>query len=243
MAIGPAVARWPSRCGWTARPPLGTLIAMWPRLFALAFGLAGAPALGCDTALLLTMDVSNSVDAGEYRLQIDGLADALGDPEVAEALVKGRVALAVMQWSGEDRQAVSIGWRRMLSAADVAGMAFEARTLPRAFLLSDTAPAEAIWAALPLFAEVSDCERRVIDISGDGTANAGSDVVAARQAAQRAGVTINGIAIESLGLAITGFYLRHLVTTDGFVITARTHREYPAAIRAKILREVARVLG
>ena len=30
-------------------------------------------------ALVLAMDVSNSVDEAEYRLQIDGLADALAD--------------------------------------------------------------------------------------------------------------------------------------------------------------------
>ncbi|MGY9033242.1 MAG: DUF1194 domain-containing protein, partial [Rhodobacterales bacterium] len=28
--------------------------------------------IACDTALILTIDVSNSVDPGEYRLQIDG---------------------------------------------------------------------------------------------------------------------------------------------------------------------------
>ena len=43
------------------------------------------PAMACDTALLLTIDVSNSIDTAEYRLQTDGLADALLDGEVAEA--------------------------------------------------------------------------------------------------------------------------------------------------------------
>ncbi|MEJ6478806.1 MAG: DUF1194 domain-containing protein, partial [Octadecabacter sp.] len=54
---------------------------------------------------------------------------------------------------------------------------------------------------------------------------------------------INGIAIEGMGLAITGFFNRAVITRDGFVITALTHRDYPRAIRAKILREVSRVLG
>jgi Ca-activated chloride channel family protein len=39
--------------------------------------------IACGTALILTIDVSNSVDPGEYRLQIDGLAAALSDPEIA----------------------------------------------------------------------------------------------------------------------------------------------------------------
>ena len=39
--------------------------------------------IACDTALILKIDVSNSVDPDEYRLQIDGLAAALSDPEIA----------------------------------------------------------------------------------------------------------------------------------------------------------------
>ncbi len=197
----------------------------------------------CETALMLTIDVSNSVDPGEFRLQTDGLADALGDPEIIEALVQGEVALAVMQWSGEERQAISIPWTRMRTAEDVARFALAARLTERAFVLSDTAPAEAIYFALRQFAQVEDCARHIIDVSGDGTPNAGSDVAGARLAAERAGVTINGVAIESMGIAITGFYQRALVTRDGFVITARGHRDYPRAIRDKIIRELSRVLG
>ena len=122
-------------------------------------------------------------------------------------------------------------------------LAFEARQLERAFVLSDTAPAEAIYFSLQLFDQVSHCNRRVIDISGDGTPNGGSDVRLARNAAERAGVTINGIAIESMGLAITNFYRESVITRDGFVMTARTHRAYPDTLRAKILREISRVLG
>ncbi|KPP88024.1 MAG: Ca-activated chloride channel-like protein [Rhodobacteraceae bacterium HLUCCA08] len=213
------------------------------RVLILCCVLPILPARACDTALVLTIDVSNSIDAAEYRLQVDGLADALADPEVAQALVEGHVALAVVQWSGTERQALSIPWTRMTSAAAVAEFAAEARIMPRAFIQSDTAPAEAIRYALTLFDAVPDCARRVIDISGDGTANAGSPVPEARRAAQRAGVTINAIAIEGMGLAITGFYSRQVITSDGFVVTARTYRDYPRAIRDKILREVARIFG
>lgn len=212
-------------------------------LLALCAALCGSGAAACETALLLTVDVSNSVDAAEYRMQIDGMADALEDPQIAEALVQGQVALGVIQWSGVDRQEMSLPWLRMTGHAAVRDAAARARALPRAFHLSDTAPAEAIHFALARFADVPDCKRRIIDVSGDGTPNAGSAVAAARVAAERQGVTINGIAIEGLGLAITGFFARVLVTRDGFVVTARGHRDYPRAIRQKILRELARVIG
>jgi Ca-activated chloride channel homolog len=205
--------------------------------------VGGKAVQACDTALLLTLDVSHSVDASEYRLQIDGTADALRDPEVAEALVQGQVALGLIQWSGVGEQEMSLGWARMTTHAEVERFAALARELPRAFVLSSTAPGDAVLFALDQFADVADCGRRIIDVSGDGTANAGSDVAAARLRAERAGVTINGVAIEFMGLVITNFYQRQLVTRDGFVVTARGHLDYPRAIRKKILREVSRVLG
>lgn len=197
----------------------------------------------CETALVLTIDVSNSIDTGEYRLQTDGLADALRDPEIVNTLIEGEVAVAVVQWSGQDRQELSIPWTRIRTALDADRLARQARAMQRAFVLSDTAPAEAIYFSLELFSQVPDCRRKVIDVSGDGTPNSGTDVRVARNAAERAGVTINGIAIESMGLAITNFYQSAVITRNGFVITARTHREYPSAIRAKILREISRIVG
>ena len=56
---------------------------------ALATGLLPAPARACETALILAIDVSNSIDSGEYRIQAEGMADALLDPLVMEALVRG----------------------------------------------------------------------------------------------------------------------------------------------------------
>lgn len=201
------------------------------------------PVRACDTALVLAIDVSNSVDEGEYRLQVDGLADALLDPEIVEALVRGKVAIAVMQWSGVDRQVVTTPWTQILRAEDAADLSLVARTTPRAITLSDTAPAEAIYFALGLFGSAPDCGRQVIDVSGDGTPNAGSDAQLARNLAQSSGVTINGIAIEGMGQAISSYYRSALITRDGFVMTAQGHRDYPQAIRDKILRELAQVMG
>tara|TARA_R110002167_G_scaffold202616_1_gene406449 strand:- start:52136 stop:52789 length:654 start_codon:yes stop_codon:yes gene_type:complete len=197
----------------------------------------------CETALILAIDVSNSIDPSEYRLQTDGLAAALRDPDIIDAMVRQEAAIAVVQWSGQDRQTVSIDWTRVRTALDAARLAERAQLMPRAFVLSDTAPAEAIMFSMSLFPQVFDCKYKVIDVSGDGTPNAGAETRDARNAAQRAGITINGIAIESMGLAITNFYKAAVITRNGFVITARTHREYPDAIRRKIMRELSQVLG
>lgn len=212
-------------------------------LRALALSLLPVAASACDTALMLTIDVSNSVDPAEYRLQAEGLADALTDPDIIDALVRGQSAVAVVQWSGIDRQTVSIPWTRVTGPADVARLENLARRMERAFVLSDTAPADAILFSLQNFGPVMDCARRVIDISGDGTPNSGGDIGAARRQAERDGIIINAIAIELMGVAITNFYREQVITRNGFVVTARMHRDYPRAIRAKIIRELARVMG
>lgn len=202
-----------------------------------------APASACDVALMLAIDVSQSVDVAEYRLQTDGLADALTDPAIIDAMVAGQVAISVVQWSGFDRQTFTLPWTRVRSALDVARLSDIARLMPRTSTLSGTAPAEALLFSLAQFAPVADCKRRVIDISGDGTPNSGGNVATPRQQAQRDGITINAIAIESQGLVITNFYNRQVITRDGFVVTAKRHADYPRAIRTKILRELSQVIG
>jgi len=210
---------------------------------ALTLALSAAsPAGACATALILAIDVSNSIDAGEYRIQTEGLADALEDPEIVGELVQGEVALSVIQWSGIGLQEVSIPWRRMTTAGDVRDFARQAQAMPRAFVMSDTAVGALIAFALDQFNPVSDCRRRVIDISGDGSDNAGTDPNVARRMAERDGVQINGLAIEGIGVAITSFYRRHVITRDGFVMTARGHSTYAETLRRKILREVSAAL-
>jgi len=49
--------------------------------------------MACDTALILTIDVSNSIDPAEYKLQ----TDALRNPEIVEAMVRQEATLAVVQ--------------------------------------------------------------------------------------------------------------------------------------------------
>lgn len=208
-----------------------------------ALFLSSATAEACDTALVLAIDVSSSIDVGEYRIQVDGLARALRDPEVVDALVLGQTAVAVMQWSGVGLQEVSIPWVQVRTPEDAARIADQAAAMRRAFVGSNTAVGDALRTAARLFDSAPDCARRVIDISGDGTQNAGTDPAAIGRRLQADGITVNGLAIESIGLAITGYYKRAVITRDGFVITARGHNDYLRAIREKIKREVSKILG
>jgi Ca-activated chloride channel family protein len=203
------------------------------------------PAMACETALVLSNDVSGSIDAGDYRLQTEGLAFALSDPAVAEALVRGQVALAVVQWSGPGQQAVTLDWQRMLTPEAVAAFAARAAAMPRAFKGSDTAVGQGLTFALDQFAAVPDCRRRVVDISGDGQENAGFTDAEARAAAEDAGATVNAIAIEEPGpgFPVTTYYRAWVVTRGGFVVTARGLEDYAETLRLKLLRELADPIG
>lgn len=214
------------------------------RALALAC-LAAPPALACETALLLSIDVSGSIDGADYRLQTEGLAAALSDPEVVEALVRGQVALSVVQWSGPEQQALALPWQRMLDPAAVTRFAGSAAAMPRAFKGSDTAVGEAIRFALAAFAPVADCRRRVIDISGDGQENAGFTDAKARSEAEASGVTVNAIAIEEPGPAfpITAYYRAWVITPGGFVVSARGLQDYAETLRLKLLRELQEPVG
>ena len=232
-----------------AAPGLAIVARMtghWSRRFRAA--LVAAPLLSggaaaCETALLLAVDVSNSIDSSEYSIQTRGMAAALRDDVIVEAMVQGVNAIAVMQWSGTGMQEMTVPWRRIGSPAEMEALATEVEGMRRAFVGANTAIGEAVRRGVSELSRQSDCARLILDVSGDGPDNAGTRIDAARWQAGRAGVTVNGLAIDGIGAATTTYYARRLVTPDGFVETARGFADFPRAIRVKIRREVSRILG
>lgn len=228
--------------------PAGTVPAMrLPALVLMTAAALFAPpvaarAPGCEVALVLAVDVSGSVDAWEYQLQAEGLAFALRDPEVAEALVRRQAAIAVVQWSGAGQQTLSISWTRVQEPAQVAHLAGRIGAMARAHSGGNTAVGQALDFATALFGPpVRDCARWVIDVSGDGDENEGFTIGQARRRALVRGITVNGLAIEGLGTAraITNFYRTWVVTPGGFVETAQGHEDFARAMRRKLLRELS----
>lgn len=197
------------------------------------------PALACDLALALAVDVSGSVDRGEYRLQMDGLATALRDPVISEALVRGRAQLMLVQWTGSARQLVSIPWTEVRDFETVERFAARVAAEPRPWRNFSTAIGEALAFALAQFAPVASCKRRLIDLSGDGVSNEGLPPEEVHAQLRAAGVVVNAIAIEQSETDLTAYFYEHVIVGEGaFVVTASTFTEYPAKIRQKLLREV-----
>src|SRR6185369_6704281 len=78
--------------------------------------------LAVDLGLVLAVDCSSSVDLGDFRLQMDGIAAALRNPAVPEAIKAGQlglIALALVQWSNRLTQFMAMPWRIIAGAADL----------------------------------------------------------------------------------------------------------------------------
>ncbi len=190
----------------------------------------------------MAIDVSQSIDAAEYRIQTEGMADALLDPEVADALIAGQIALSVVQWSGRNDQVVSLPWTQIRTQDDLNRFAQAARTMRRAFVMSSTGVGAMLRFAQAQFANAPTCARQVIDVSGDGNDNAGTSPEQARREAEAAGIMINALAIEGIGVAVTNFYEQSVITEGGFVMTSRGHSAYADTLKRKIRREVSQAL-
>lgn len=209
--------------------------------FAGLLSVLPVSSIACDLALVLAVDVSGSVDAGEFQTQMQGLAEGLRDGVVSEALLAAQAQVTLIQWSGKARQEVSIPWRSIQSFDDVEALAQEIETAPRPWRNFSTAIGEALELGLAQFAAVPQCKRRVIDLSGDGYSNEGLEPEYLKPAMDAAGVTINAIAIEQSEPELTAYFYEQVIWGEGaFVETAFSFVDYPEKIRRKLIREVAR---
>lgn len=193
----------------------------------------------CEVALALTVDISGSVDKQEYALQMNGLAGALRDATVADALIDKKASIMLVQWTGTSRQVVSVNWEQMLTLDDVESFAKRVETAPREWRNFSTAIGDALTFTSGQFSAVSECKRKVIDVSGDGYSNEGVEPLALRKNLVEDGFTINGLAIEGSSDDLTSYYRDHVIVGPrAFVMTANTFDEYPKRIKQKLFREV-----
>src|SRR5215813_15123747 len=73
-----------------------------------------------DLLLVLSSDVSRSVDHPKFLLQREGYAAAVANAQVIEAIKSGphgKIALTFVEWSGYGAQKVVIDWTTIDSAA------------------------------------------------------------------------------------------------------------------------------
>lgn len=182
----------------------------------LVLGAGPARAEAVDVALVLATDVSRSIDDGEFQLQRKGYAAGISSTRVLSAIQAGvhrAIAVCFVEWAGPDQQKVVVNWM-VIKDAELAGeFASKLSSAPRSFS-GRTSISAGIDFSVKQFALAGvQADRRVIDISGDGTNNSGRPVTDARDEAVAAGFTINGLAIINLRPA--GYFFAHTQPPGG----------------------------
>jgi len=210
---------------------------------AVLASLAGGPAsASCRVALTLALDVSSSVDAIEYRLQIGGLADALEDADVRRAMLQvagAQVALQVYEWSDPRDQVIIVDWTLVESHGDLDAIVTALRGHVRSFSNGKTALGEALAFGLRQLQEGPVCGLQKIDVSGDGQSNAGIPPQALYARHDFGAITVNGLAIASDEEALARYYRNFVIRGPGaFVEEAADFTAYARAIKRKLIREL-----
>jgi hypothetical protein len=203
-----------------------------------------------DLALVLAVDISNSMDPEEQDLQRDGFVAAFRSSLVQDAIkagMLGRIAVVYMEWAGSRRQTVVVPWTIIDGPASAAGFADRLAQAP-----TQRAPRTSISGAIDLgvrlLAESQvEASRQVIDISGDGANNEGRSVTQARDEALARGITINGLPImlnRARGYwdvdKLDDYYRDCVIGGSGaFMVPVRDREQFAQAIKTKIVREIA----
>lgn len=208
----------------------------------------------CRHALALGLDVSGSVDAREYRLQIDGLATALNSSTVRAAILaqpETPIELMVFEWSGPKDQLTLLPWTRITTADTLDTAITQIRSTERR---ADATPGTALGVAMlhgaAQLAKRSHCWRRTLDISGDGKSNLGPRPRTLKQRIAAQGITINALVIGADDPAsgdirqhniaeLTAYFSAEVILgPHAFTKTALGFEDYARAMQAKLLREL-----
>jgi hypothetical protein len=234
------------------------------RLYRCVLALAALMVIGTalasaaeqvDLLLVLASDVSRSVDHPKFLLQREGYAAAVSDPHVLDAIKSGphqRIALCFVEWSGFGAQKLVIDWTMLDSAPAARKFGDQLIELPRSFADRTSISGGIEFATAQLEHAPFEAPRRTIDVSGDGTNNAGRDVKLARDEALAKGIVINGLVILSDRPVpwnaehtnppggLDKYYQDNVVGGPGaFVLVAENFNSFGRAIIKKLIAEIA----
>jgi hypothetical protein len=226
---------------------------------AVSLGAAGligpstAPAQGferVDLELVLAVDVSQSMDNDEHRLQRLGYAEAFRHEDVIDSIVYGAasgVAVTYVEWGDAYAQNTVVEWSVIRTREDALRFADELEST-NVFPERRTSISGALRHAADLIDNNNyDGLRKVIDISGDGPNNAGGLVTDARDEVVGRGIVINGLPIllndtlEWYDIPDLDLYYEDCVIggPGSFIAPVHSIEELGATIRSKLVLEIA----
>ena len=232
--------------------PMRAFLCSLALLLALpAHAQAQASQLEVDVELALMVDVSRSMTPNEVEIQRRGYAEAILSNEVMTAVqsgLLGAIAVTYVEWAGNYTQRVIVPWTVIQTPDDARAFA-DALSQTFAGGMRRTSISGAIEYGTELIETNAYAGlRRVIDVSGDGPNNQGTQVLPARDRALAKGIVINGLPLmtnEGLGgtwdIAQLDLYYRDCVIggPGSFVIPVLEWSEFAAAVRRKLVLEIA----
>ncbi len=202
----------------------------------------------CDLALVLAMDASSSVNEKEYDLQLKGMAAALLDTEVTEAILSlGGMYMAAFEWNGRTNQKMLFNWSQLNTEADIFALAQALATHKRNSVRSPTALGSALGFAHRLFPALPvPCIRQVIDVSGDGLNNEGITPEKVYALWDFSKITVNGLAIkgtdplhDNIHQDIEDYYRQKVLKGNAsFLVVAENFESFEEAMKKKLLKEI-----
>jgi hypothetical protein len=199
-----------------------------------------------DTALVLAVDVSESINTERYALQMAGIGKTFEDPEIQQMILSGpnhSMFVALVEWSS--KAFLSVPWTLITSSGDAQAFADKVQQTPR-FDNQFTCMAKALQVVrdkvLPFLPVAAT--RTIIDVSGDGRDNCNTSppVDAVRDQLVLGGVTINGLPILEGDEAATleDWYAHHVIGGPAaFLVPALGFSDFERAMRKKFLVEVS----
>ena len=231
-----------------------TLIALLSLVFTLAPPTARA-AEPVDLLLVLAADVSRSVTEPKFRLQREGAAAAISDPQVLQAITSGpnrRIAICFVEWATAGMTNVVVDWAVISDGASARSIGDRLVEAPRSFAGSTSISSAIDFSVVQLERAPFAAERRVIDISGDGNNNSGRLVTDARDEATGKGIIINALVIltppaESFRPEHTNppgglekYFQDNVIGGFGaFTVVAEDHSSFGRALTKKLIAEIA----
>lgn len=203
----------------------------------------GAGREAVDVALVFAVDSSGSISNERMTLQIEGYAQAVASPDFIASIARlplGRIALAYVAWSNHDRQQFLVNWMVVDGAESAQRFATQLRNAVRPGAGYTSIAGALEFCTDQLLGVAPPATRRIIDLSADGRSNDGGSVTAARDRAVAAGITINGLPILDVEPDLDRYFHAEVVGgPDHFVVVAEEAASLAAAIRRKLLTEVA----
>ena len=219
-----------------------TRIAAVAAFLVVELSGAAAHSAQVDLALVLAIDVSLSVNQGEYDLQREGVARAFESPALAAAIANGKyhaIDVLVLEWSDPEIQVSTVPWTRVDDIGSARAFAAKLRATRRSSH-GLTAIGSALLAARASFKGLADqATRRVIDISGDGMANAGPRPADVRDALAAEGITVNGLTLLGDEPWVNQYYDMNVVGGPGaFLMDVEGYQTFAAAMQQKLISEI-----